>query len=71
MESIGYISVIPATRTCTPERHTFLTTLIPPRAEQLCECGAQTWRQACEDARSIFEADELERLRLWNEAAKQ
>ena len=48
MSEIELISVVPATADCTAGRHTFLTTLIPPRAEQRCECGAQTWRDACD-----------------------
>ena len=56
MDSVGYIAVEPA-QCCTDERHAFLTTLIPPRADQLCECGAQTWRQACEDARLHLRID--------------
>jgi hypothetical protein len=72
MDSIGYIAIVPAQRTCTPDRHTFLTTLIPPRADQLCECGAKTWWQACGDKTWWQQDDEeLDRLRKWNEAASE
>ena len=58
---IGFISVVPAPKTCSGDRHAFLVlaTRTPPRAKQLCECGAQTWAQTCESARRAQAREEV------------